>query len=402
MVARPARLRRQQRQAASGCARSVTARGKTRTIVELVTRRGAEEDLPHAAVVAGRFVSTNNGNKIVVDTTNGTGANGFVGRALQRGDQRVAGVPGPAARHVADADTGEVGQPGADPDQPVRGPCPDRLHERPRHDPVRARSAQGARDRRRQVLRHLPGILARPATIVWIESGNCSYSSNATINSQAAPGLLLVNNGTLTLGGTGDYWGVIYCVNAQNSSGVILSLNGSGTLHGRRLRRRRRGRLGRWYLEHQHQVRGQRAAAPSRATALAGIIQNTWREIKALSGAPSEVPPIVPDMVAAIVLAALGGLIIGSFLNVVAYRLPRGESLAHPPSRLPVVRHADQALRQHPGAVVAAAARPLPRLQRADQRALPARRGADRGAVGAGRRGRAGTTPQASRSGSSS
>jgi leader peptidase (prepilin peptidase)/N-methyltransferase len=40
-------------------------------------------------------------------------------------------------------------------------------------------------------------------------------------------------------------------------------------------------------------------------------------------------------MVAAIVLAAVGGLIIGSFLNVVAYRLPRGESLSHPPSRCP-------------------------------------------------------------------
>src|SRR5439155_12312542 len=40
-------------------------------------------------------------------------------------------------------------------------------------------------------------------------------------------------------------------------------------------------------------------------------------------------------MAAATVLAALGGLIIGSFLNVVAYRLPRGESLAHPPSRCP-------------------------------------------------------------------
>jgi leader peptidase (prepilin peptidase)/N-methyltransferase len=40
-------------------------------------------------------------------------------------------------------------------------------------------------------------------------------------------------------------------------------------------------------------------------------------------------------MVAAIVLAALGGLVIGSFLNVVAYRLPRGESLAHPPSHCP-------------------------------------------------------------------
>jgi leader peptidase (prepilin peptidase)/N-methyltransferase len=31
--------------------------------------------------------------------------------------------------------------------------------------------------------------------------------------------------------------------------------------------------------------------------------------------------------------AALGGLVVGSFLNVVAYRLPRGESLIHPASR---------------------------------------------------------------------
>jgi leader peptidase (prepilin peptidase)/N-methyltransferase len=40
-------------------------------------------------------------------------------------------------------------------------------------------------------------------------------------------------------------------------------------------------------------------------------------------------------MVAAIVLAAVGGLIVGSFLNVVVHRLPRKESLAHPPSRCP-------------------------------------------------------------------
>ena len=37
----------------------------------------------------------------------------------------------------------------------------------------------------------------------------------------------------------------------------------------------------------------------------------------------------------AAVLAGIFGAIIGSFLNVVAYRLPRGESLSHPPSRCP-------------------------------------------------------------------
>src|SRR4051794_18585025 len=40
-------------------------------------------------------------------------------------------------------------------------------------------------------------------------------------------------------------------------------------------------------------------------------------------------------MVVAVVAAAVAGLLIGSFLNVVAYRLPRGESLSHPGSRCP-------------------------------------------------------------------
>ncbi|HEY7007944.1 MAG TPA: prepilin peptidase [Jatrophihabitantaceae bacterium] len=47
-------------------------------------------------------------------------------------------------------------------------------------------------------------------------------------------------------------------------------------------------------------------------------------------------------MALAIILAAVGGLIVGSFLNVVAYRLPRGESLLKPRSRCP---HCDTQLR---------------------------------------------------------
>lgn len=40
-------------------------------------------------------------------------------------------------------------------------------------------------------------------------------------------------------------------------------------------------------------------------------------------------------MAAALIFAALFGLAIGSFLNVVIWRLPRGESLSHPGSRCP-------------------------------------------------------------------
>ena len=94
-------------------------------------------------------------------------------------------------------------------------------------------------------------------------------------------------------------------------------------------------------------------------------------------------PPLAscPAMALAIALAAVGGLLVGSFLNVVAYRLPRGESLTPSALALPELRHAAARDRQHPGRLVARAARPLPPLRRADLGALPARRADDRRAL---------------------
>ena len=65
----------------------------------------------------------------------------------------------------------------------------------------------------------------------------------------------------------------------------------------------------------------------------------------------------------AVTFAGVFGAIFGSFLNVVAYRLPRHESLVTPGLALPRVRHAGQALRQHPDPLLAAAARALPQLR---------------------------------------
>lgn len=52
---------------------------------------------------------------------------------------------------------------------------------------------------------------------------------------------------------------------------------------------------------------------------------------------------MTPDT-AVLVLAGVLGLIVGSFLNVVIHRLPRGQSLASPPSRCP---HCGHPLRWH-------------------------------------------------------
>ena len=72
-------------------------------------------------------------------------------------------------------------------------------------------------------------------------------------------------------------------------------------------------------------------------------------------------------MALAIALAAVGGLIVGSFLNVVVYRLPRGESLSHPRSHCPNCGTPIRAVDNIPvsrGSRCAAAATPAARRSR--------------------------------------
>ena len=61
----------------------------------------------------------------------------------------------------------------------------------------------------------------------------------------------------------------------------------------------------------------------------------TWRPAIAAIGPPKPASFDAALVKRGRVLAAIGGLIVGSFLNVVAYRLPRGESLVRPGSRCP-------------------------------------------------------------------
>ena len=82
-----------------------------------------------------------------------------------------------------------------------------------------------------------------------------------------------------------------------------------------------------------------------------------------------------------LILAGVLGLAVGSFLNVVIHRVPRGESLLRPGSHCPHCAARRPRPAQRAGAQLAAAARPVRRLPGADQRPLPAGRGRHRGAV---------------------
>jgi Tfp pilus assembly protein PilX len=260
---------------------TATARGKKRTIVELVRVEEEALDLPHAAVVAGRFQSSNNGQKVVVDTTGGTGANGFVA-------VRCTPTMGETATTTCldqPLGSGSTSTP-AKWDALVQTQIsPYSGHVQSPYLGTSTAMTQFTRDQlKARAIADGKYFLTCPpswptGTIVYIESGDCSYSSNVTVNSSQQPGLLLLNRGTLTLAGTGDYWGVIYCVNAQGSSGPVLNLNGSGTLHGGVFVDGDgivvAGGTSNTNIKYEDS-----ALSAIKGYGNAGLIQNTWREIK--------------------------------------------------------------------------------------------------------------------------
>jgi Tfp pilus assembly protein PilX len=68
--------------------------------------------------------------------------------------------------------------------------------------------------------------------VVWIDSGNCSWTGNATLNSSTSPGVIIINNGTINVAGTLTYYGLLYGINAQGSSGTVIGTGGNAQVIG--------------------------------------------------------------------------------------------------------------------------------------------------------------------------
>jgi hypothetical protein len=69
--------------------------------------------------------------------------------------------------------------------------------------------------------------------VVWVQG--CAvgqYTKNNTWNSPTSPGILIWADGELEVGGNSDFWGIIYHLNNQNSTGDVLRLRGGLTIHG--------------------------------------------------------------------------------------------------------------------------------------------------------------------------
>jgi Tfp pilus assembly protein PilX len=67
---------------------------------------------------------------------------------------------------------------------------------------------------------------------VWVE-GPCNLSYTIGVaNSASKPGFLVIQNGTFQLNGNSEFFGTIYAMNEQGSSGVVVELHGTSKLTG--------------------------------------------------------------------------------------------------------------------------------------------------------------------------
>lgn len=117
-------------------------------------------------------------------------------------------------------------------------------------------------------------IVNTPAAGCTMNPTNTGGSTN--INSFSDPGWVIVQNGTLTIAGNTNYYGVVYCANQQASSGVVLTITSTAQV------------IGGVAVDGNGQVvLGQNLAVTFydnafnsfAAAGAAGLVQNSWREL---------------------------------------------------------------------------------------------------------------------------
>jgi type II secretory pathway pseudopilin PulG len=188
-------------------------------LVALASAQYVAVPFPQAAVAGNWFETDNNGKKLIIDTQGGASQPGGVsmrcsGLTLAECEKypagkeqivpdttKVSATPTPTMTQVELEGQRSAAESSAPPAYFKTGTCPASLAE----------------------------LSGKPAYV----EGPCNLSfTGGTGNSSAKPGFLVLANGTLKLNGNAEFFGTVYAVNEQASSGVVVEVHGNAQLKG--------------------------------------------------------------------------------------------------------------------------------------------------------------------------
>jgi hypothetical protein len=245
------------------------ARGKTRTLVALVRAEEQQEDIVNTALLAGRLDIKNSGKKVIIDNTGG----GKLEVRCDVADNTCLGHELGSGNTKTEADLQQLLDYQISPNQTVTNSTTVGMST---ESTLRLRATAQANG---TLYTSCPATLT--GKVVWLENITCSYTGNTPYNSASDPGMVILNGGKLSLGGTSTFYGVLYYTNLNGAnlipSSTVIELSGTMSVQGGIV------------VEGAGMVSagssgvnikfGANAFAGVKSIGSAGIVQNTWREL---------------------------------------------------------------------------------------------------------------------------
>jgi Tfp pilus assembly protein PilX len=226
-----------------------TIAGQTRVVVAEVVRQPHVVSLPRNVITAGGTYTSNNGNKIIINGYDSVPNSGLTGSVDLRCGAAPPAPPTPAVYGDLcagwNADQGQLSPP------TYSTGYTDPAGGGQTLQPAQLIALENTASANNTLYN---GACPPPGTpgVVVVENppgGGCSYNSNTTWNSDAAPGMLLFVDGWVYFSGTMNFYGIIYMADeggqpgpctssalqadeAKNGGNPIFSVHGTGTLYG--------------------------------------------------------------------------------------------------------------------------------------------------------------------------
>jgi len=238
--------------------------GRKRVLVALVEAENVTLNFPNATLVAGKFEVSNNGNKVMIDT-NGVNNEWTPGDIIVR----CALTDPNCAKWNQGKGQIEPATIRSNPDQP-KAVSPEAL------DQLRAR-AKAEGNYYTGCAPSLQGVNG-PGGMVFMENAEgCHFNGNQVYNSPTKPGYVVIANGTPTLNGNAEFYGVIYHANESESNAMLINMKGNISIFGSIVIDGAGGLSA--GSSKVNLVYNPNAFAGLQAFGTAGLVQNTFREV---------------------------------------------------------------------------------------------------------------------------